>query len=437
MSRFTLKKGQHVRIAGEEFTLLHRISDEEWQLQNMLTGELRLYAEVDLLDQFTRKEMSFVRSEHDRWPPLAEIDARLNRALTSFPIELVEIARHRVQYLKEIDRKQPMRMTRSAIEQVTHTLAESLNDANPPGWCSIYRDYRKWVAAGRDLRAIIFRYADRGTTGTRSSAEVQAIVNRAIDQMYMTPERKRVPEIHLEILRQIHDENTFRPTGDKLTVPSRRTIYREIATRNPYEVMEARFGKRRATAEFRTSMGGPETSHPLERVVMDHTPCDMIVVDDNSMLPLGRPNITSALDEHTRCLMGIYIGFEPPSVLSVMRCLKHAILPKADLSYQYPSINNRWDCYGLPEMIIVDNPAEFHSRHFELACLRLGADIQYAKVKVPWYKGKLERFQQTMNHDLMHGQPGTTFSNILERSDYNSAEHAVVLLSTLREVLHK
>ena len=42
-----------------------------------------------------------------------------------------------------------------------------------------------------------------------------------------------------------------------------------------------------------------------------------------------------------------------------------------------------------------------------------------------------------MNHDLMHGNPGTTFSNILERDDYDPGRHAVVLLSTFREMLHK
>ncbi len=42
-----------------------------------------------------------------------------------------------------------------------------------------------------------------------------------------------------------------------------------------------------------------------------------------------------------------------------------------------------------------------------------------------------------MNRDLMHGEPGTTFSNILERDDYDSSRQAVVLLSTFREILHK
>ena len=37
----------------------------------------------------------------------------------------------------------------------------------------------------------------------------------------------------------------------------------------------------------------------------------------------------------------------------------------------------------------------------------------------------------------MHGNPGTTFSNILERDEYDPTRHAVVLLSTFREMLYK
>jgi len=120
-----------------------------------------------------------------------------------------------------------------------------------------------------------------------------------------------------------------------------------------------------------------------------------------------------------------------------MRCLKHAILPKTYVPCEFPSVKNRGECYGVPELVVVDNPPEFHSSHFERACLQIGTDIQYSKVLVPWYKGKLERFQGTLNHDLMHGKPGTTFSNILERDDYDTSRHAVVLLSTFREMLHK
>lgn len=437
MPLFTIRLGQHLRIDADTFIILRRLTEGMWQLQNDLTGELRAFSERDLLNRFTRDEMVFVQPNAIDCSQQSRINMKLTCDLAVFPPHLIAIAQQRLKYLKELDQSQPISMTKHSIEQLITTVAARLGDANPPGWCSVYRDYRKWIAAGRDLRAIIFRYADRGKSGSRAAEAVQAIINRVIESLYMTPERKRVPEIHMEIARQVDVENRLRPEGDKLTTPSRRTIYREIAAKHPYDLVRARYGKRRASEEFRVSMNGPETSRPLERVVMDHTPCDMIIVDDQSMLPLGRPTITSALDEHTRCLMGIYTGFEPPSVLSVMRCLKHAILPKTDIATRYPSIKNEWGCYGVPEMVVVDNPAEFHSRHFEIACLQIGCDIQYAKVQVPWYKGKLERFQKTMNHDFAHGKPGTTFSNILERSDYNPAKHAVVMLSTFREILHK
>jgi putative transposase len=40
-----------------------------------------------------------------------------------------------------------------------------------------------------------------------------------------------------------------------------------------------------------------------------------------------------------------------------------------------------------------------------------------------------------MNRAVAHGVPGTTFSNIFEKGDYNPAKHAVITLSTLRKVV--
>ena len=259
------------------------------------------------------------------------------------------------------------------MEPLIRAVAERIKDDKPPSWLTLWRNYRQWVAAGRDVRAIILRHGDRGKTRhPHCPGRANGHSDQVIDELYMTTERKRVPEVHLEIVRRVTDANKFRLPSDQLPIPSRSTIYREIGRLSPYEVMVARYGKRRADMEFRVSTSGPVTTRALERVVMDHTPSDLIVVDDASMLPLGRPTITTALDEHTRCPMGFYAGFEPPSCLSVMRCLKHAILPKTYVPREFPSVKNRWECYGVPELVVVDNPPEFHSRHFERACLEIG-----------------------------------------------------------------
>jgi putative transposase len=361
MSLHALRRGHRVRIGGSEFLILQRLGDGRWQLQNTVTGELCNFSEYDLLDEFVRNQLSFVVTVDDCGLAAEKLEEKIKRDLSVFPAELVAIARRRVRYLKAIDRQQPIPIVQETIDPLNRKVSEATEDFSPPSWRTVCRDYRKWVAAGRDIRAIILRYADRGRRGTRLSPEVKTISDQVIEELYMTAERKRVSEVYLEIVRRLAEANRFRSEPYRLAIPSRSTIYREIKLRSPYDIMAARYGKRRADMEFRLSGIGPRTSRFLERVVMDHTPSDIIVVDDKSMLPLGRPTITTALDEHTRCPMGFYSGFEPPSCLAVMRCLKHAILPKTYVAREFPSIKNQWDCYGVPELIVLPANRNRHS----------------------------------------------------------------------------
>jgi putative transposase len=96
----------------------------------------------------------------------------------------------------------------------------------------------------------------------------------------------------------------------------------------------------------------------LERVEIDHTLTDVVIVDDEDNLPLGRLTYTSCLDTATRYPLGHYIGFEPPSYLTVMECLYHAILPKGDVRQQYGT-RHEWLACGVPYTLVVDNGKEF------------------------------------------------------------------------------
>lgn len=85
--------------------------------------------------------------------------------------------------------------------------------------------------------------------------------------------------------------------------------------------------------------------------------------------------------------------------------------------------------------LVVDNGLEFHALALELACFSLGIEIHYSARKTPWFKGKIERFLGTLNRAIAHGHPGTTFSNIFEKNDYDPSKHAVVRLSTLKQIV--
>jgi len=85
---------------------------------------------------------------------------------------------------------------------------------------------------------------------------------------------------------------------------------------------------------------------PLERIECDHTMLDLIVVDTETRLPLGRPWLTVMLDIHSRMVHGIYLSFNLSSCLSVIQCLRQAIKPKGYVR----------------ELLVVDNGEDFRSR---------------------------------------------------------------------------
>ncbi|MBI3583196.1 MAG: transposase [Nitrospinae bacterium] len=175
----------------------------------------------------------------------------------------------------------------------------------------------------------------------------------------------------------------------------------------------------------------------LERVEIDHTKLDLMVIDPERRLPFGRPWLTTAVDIYTKSALGIYLSFDPPSYLSVMQSLIHTITSKAYVQKKYPSIVNTWDTYGIMETLVPDNANEFICTHFEDACLQLGIVIQYAPPRLAWYKGSVERYFGTINRQLLHQQPGTTFSNIIDKADYDTKKNAIISMDTLLEIIHK
>jgi len=143
----------------------------------------------------------------------------------------------------------------------------------------------------------------------------------------------------------------------------------------------AREGRTVAVRRFRSVLGHRITDAPLQRAEIDHTLMDLMVVDDDSGLPLGRPVLTACIDDYSRCVLGINIGFEPASFLTVARCLKHAFMPKSNLKAQYPEVLNDWEAHGVMCELSMDNGPEFHSISLEEGCYSLGIEIHYSPRK--------------------------------------------------------
>jgi putative transposase len=175
----------------------------------------------------------------------------------------------------------------------------------------------------------------------------------------------------------------------------------------------------------------PPARHPLDLVQVDHTPMDLIVVDPIDREPIGRPWLTVAIDTYSRCIAGFHVTLEAPGATSVGLCLTHFAMDKAPW-LAMREVTATWPVRGKPRRLGVDNGSEFHSQAFERGCAQHGIAIEWRPPGRPHFGGVIERVIGTLM-GLVHGLPGTTFSNVGQRGSYDSDKAACL---TLDEVEH-
>jgi putative transposase len=188
----------------------------------------------------------------------------------------------------------------------------------------------------------------------------------------------------------------------------------------------------RDAARTKHSAGGvpPEVTQLLQQVQMDHTPVDVIVVDERHRLPIGRPYVTVAIDVASRCVMGLVVTLEAPSATSVGLCLARASTGKQAWLEQL-GVEAVWPMSGKPYELYVDNAAEFKSEALRRGCEQHGIALSYRPPGLPHFGGIVERVIGTMM-GLVHDEvPGTTFSNVAQRGAYDSDGSAVLTMTEL------
>lgn len=429
-----LQKDTIIVLHGRRYLMLREVDEGLWQLEDCRTKRLQEYSDAELRSQYQRGELVF---ESLCSPAPANSDEQANGpSSTDLDPELLEKAKIRRAYVVAVlDVPCTQQLIVPRAQEVWEQLKKQPSPEGPPHWTTVCRWKSKYVAAGRDFRALVSKNAKRGNRASRYPKEVLDIVSKTIERTYLTREQHTIADVVDEAITLVKRENALRPESFQLPYPTRRLVTRLIEKIPAFDRCVARHGQTEAVNRFRCVLQHRVTGAPLERAEIDHTLIDLMVIDDDSGLPLGRPYITACIDDHTRCLLGIHVSFTPPSYLTVARCLRMAILPKVDLAESYPSIKNAWKAHGVMSELVVDNGLEFHSTSLENACYTLGIDLQYNPRRTPWYKGKIERLFRTMNDRIAHTAPGTTFSNIFEKGDYDPSKTAVVRWSTFQEVI--
>ena len=284
----------------------------------------------------------------------------------------------------------------------------------------VYKLLRRYTLDPR-LTSLLPQPRGRVTGFSRFDAEMDALVDQSIEEIYLTYQRPKI----MDLVRGVKK----RCLALGLTAPGRKAITTRLRAKSPREVLARREGYKAGRDRYGPAVDSLEASWPLSLVQIDHTLVDVMVVDSLTRTAIQRPWLTLAIDVCTRCIPGFYLSLEPPSTTSVTLCIAQACLPKAGW-LRDRQIDVEWPVHGLFTHLHLDNAKEFRSEALKRGCEQYGIGIDYRPVKTPHYGGHIERLIGTMMGKV-HLLPGTTFSNAQAKGESNPEKSAAM---TLEEV---
>ncbi|MGI8803157.1 MAG: Mu transposase C-terminal domain-containing protein [Solirubrobacteraceae bacterium] len=200
--------------------------------------------------------------------------------------------------------------------------------------------------------------------------------------------------------------------GDDPAVPTLRTLQRAILRDlSPAERAFARTGvegARGCSVYLRR-----ESAHRAETYAADHKELSIEVLAPRAQRP-RRPWVTLFLDEFSRLIVGWAISLQP-SQAEVLAALRKAVVVD-------PA---RGPFGGIPLMLRVDGGLEFAANSIIDAAATLGCLAHRCTAYQPWLKGKIERFNRTIEQTLLCELPRWT--NGPRRADGQLADQSTPL----------
>jgi putative transposase len=429
MQRFSFKRGLVFIEKNLRWKLDRRLASGKLQFANE-AGEINPLEDSKVLSLWRRGD--WILDDATIGSQADVIYQVSPRDLSTFPEKWQKCARLRMHYLKEINPERnkynPKRWT-----ELIKIAAQSIGDLKPPCPATVQGWWRKY----RHTKSII-TLIPKTVIGFEGAPNPRYVIfEDVINEIYLSTQKRPKSDVVKAVQDRIRQINFGQSTENQITNLGKTTIYRWIDQLHQDIVDATRLGADAARVKYRVAMGGLKVNNILERIEIDHTPLDLIVLEKNTMLPLGRPWLTLAIDKHSRMVVGFYICFNAPSSYSVLQCIKRAILPKDDWLARFPSIKGTWPAYGIPALVATDNGMDLHSSALIKTAQELGIEILYCPAGRPETKGSMERFFRTLNEGLIHKLPGTVFSNIDERGDYPSEDLAAIDMENLVYLITK
>lgn len=301
---------------------------------------------------------------------------------------------------------------------------QKVADSTDKNISTVYRWLENYESTGLVSSLIKKPRSDVGSK--RLDERVEKIIADTIENFYLT-EQVRTPTKTAAEVRKVCIQNNFIP-------PDTKTVLNRISEISEEYRLRRRRGAKAADERFEPIKGSlPGATFPLAVVQIDHTPVDVIIVDDMHRKAIRRPYLTIATDVYSKMCIGFYLALDPPGGLATGLCLSRTILSKEKYLATLGLDDLSWPCWGVMRTVHTDNAKEFKGTLLGAATKQYGIIAERRPKGRPKYGGGVERAFRTYMHEVHNELPGTTFSNVQEKQEYDSEGRAVMTLDALEK----
>ncbi len=296
---------------------------------------------------------------------------------------------------------------------------------------TIYRWLKRYRQTNSAL-SFLRKRRESSTYSFRCNPELEVFIQSKIVEYYLTPERLPKSVVIRRIQSDIYAKNK---EGCNYKIPHTTSIRRKIDKIPEDEQLIKRGQKKSARQKYRAVPNSyPEVCSPLDVIQIDHTPLDILLVDEVHRKHIGRAYLTIAIDVKTRMIAGYYLTLEPPSQTSVGMCIYNCVASKEEVLSNFEITNSSWPVNGLMKKIHTDNGADFRADHLSKTCAKYRISFEYRPIQLPEFGGCVERVFRTLAEEIK-SLPGKTFSNTGQRKEYNAEANAAMTLKEFEKWL--
>ena len=433
----TFTKNQSIFIDDVEYKVI-RSNSESAQLESQVTGEFKSISFNELMSWYTGGRLQVAKSRPPSPRRSLPRDALGSPSSTIRSKAALIDSRRKIAYVEGI-RKEGHITGVNRLKEVAARICQQIGDHGPPHVATLYSWLRKFTQFQGDLRALINNYEARGGYGkSRLDLEVEQLIDTRIEEVLLRSKAGTASDVHLGVMLDIQQLNTLRIESEHLEVPGLRTIQRRIQNLWAYDFALARYGRAEADRRFGMYLGARRVDHILQLVEIDHSPLDILVVDEDGAV-IGRPSVTVIIDRKSRCILGLHVSLAGHGTQAVFECIRHALMPKTYLEKDgaYGDMGLEWPCFGWFLMLVMDNGQEFHAEAVVDALMSIGCGAEYAPSRDPNSKPHIERFLRFLNYGLIHTLPGTTLAKVHDRIGFKAEDDACLTLEQLDRIIHR